>query len=228
MSPEGGSFVQDGVSDPTRCSAFPVYQPIRPPAVTRRQRSRCRASQPEATSQVEVEWKSDQEVPDSHDERLARVRRQLQDGSFQQSGPAQVIAMDADDSSDGSGFHKEQWIPERPRRGFPPAAVHQGFRNLDCVDLVNVFEVRLLVMNTITAFLQGAYKNALKASLQEIRRGQERRNRSVEIRGWKLFLVLPRILLHNPQGVGSFQRSSSTKSRQVCEKALGSIVRDFS
>ena len=52
--------------------------------------------------------------------------------------------MDADDSSDGSGSPEEQQISERPRKGFPPAALHQGFRSLDC-DLVNVFEVQLLV-----------------------------------------------------------------------------------
>ena len=55
------------------------------------------------TTQVEVE------VPDSHDERLARVRRQLQRDSVSErqevavsSRTIPVVAMDANDSSDGS------------------------------------------------------------------------------------------------------------------------------
>ena len=66
------------------------------------------------------------------------------------------------------------------------------------MDLVNVFEVRPLVMKTVPFFLRGTFKTALKASLQEIRRGQHEHDDTTEIRGWKLFFLLPRILLHRP------------------------------
>ena len=64
------------------------------------------------------------------------------------------------------------------------------------MDLVNVFQVRTFVMKTLPFFL--SFKTALKASLQEIRRGQHEHDDTTEIRGWKLFFLLPRILLHRP------------------------------
>ena len=131
---------------------------------------------------------------------MARVRRQLQCDR-----PAQVVAMDADDSSDDSCIVGQQ---ETTRRGgrtirsvskvLGSAGLNEGLQSLDCVSLVNVFEVRPIVMKTIPPFLKGIFTTALKTSLQEIRRGQHSRNLTTEIRGWKLFFLLPRILLHRP------------------------------
>ena len=45
--------------------------------------------------------------------RLVRVHRQFQDGSVQQAVPAQVVVMDADDSSDGFFFEREREEDER-------------------------------------------------------------------------------------------------------------------
>ena len=52
---------------------------------------------------------------------------------------------------------------------FQPARLKEGLR--DIVDLVNVFEVRPIVMKTVPFFLKGIFRTALKASLQQIRRG---------------------------------------------------------
>ena len=58
---------------------------------------------------LRLTWADEQEVPDSHNERLARVRRQLQRDSVSErqevavsSRTIPVVAMDANDSSDGS------------------------------------------------------------------------------------------------------------------------------
>ena len=106
------------------------------------------------------------------------MRRQLQCDR-----PAQVVAMDADDSSDDSRIVEQQETTRRRGRtirsgsqvlGF--AGLNEGLQSLDCVSLVNVFEVRPIVMKTIPPFLEGIFTTALKASLQEIRRGQHSRN----------------------------------------------------
>ena len=107
---------------------------------------------PRIRRRLTLNWDStgEQEALDSHNQRLARVRRQLQrDRSVEQPTPTQVVAMDMDDSSD------DQYIQDnrRQRRGHCPlnnlsasvpmaSSLNQGFRSLDCVNLVDVFEVR--------------------------------------------------------------------------------------
>ena len=54
----------------------------------------------------------------------------------------------------------------------------------------------------IPFLFRGAFKAALKASLQEIRRGQESQNRTAEIRGWKLFLLLRGFCCTDPREGG--------------------------
>ena len=73
-----------------------------------------------------------------------------------------------------------------------------GFQSLDDVDLTQVFEVPAMVMKSIPKFMRGAFRGALKLSLQEIQRGSTANNSVVEARGWKLFFLLPRLLLFRP------------------------------
>ena len=49
-------------------------------------------------------------------------------------------------------------------------------------------------MKSVPNFVKGAFRGALKISLEEIWRGQVAGNEET-IRGWKLFLLLPRMLL---------------------------------
>ena len=89
--------------------------------------------------------------------------------------------------------------------------LEEGLRSLDIVDLVNVFEVRLLVMKTVPFFLRGTFKTALKASLHEFRRGQHEHDDTPEIWGWKLFFLLPTILLR------SCKNESTKEQQQVAD-----------
>ena len=65
-------------------------------------------------------------------------------------------------------------------------ALSQGLRSLDGVDLADVFTRRALVMRSVPRVLQGPYIAAVRLSLQEVSRA------------WKLFLLLPRMLLWRP------------------------------
>ena len=46
-----------------------------------------------------------------------------------------------------------------------------GFESLDMVDLERVFEVRALVMKSVPGFIKGAFRGAMKISLEEIKKG---------------------------------------------------------
>ena len=81
-----------------------------------------------------------------------------------------------------------------------------GFQSLDDVDLTQVFEVPAMVMKSIPKFMRGAFRGALKLSLQEIQRGSTANNSVVEARGWKLFFLLPRLLLFRPPRGGLIPR----------------------
>ena len=80
------------------------------------------------------------------------------------------------------------------RRFRLPGAIakRRGFEPLDGVNLVEEFDERACLMKTVPRFLKGPYRIALRTVLEEINvedLGQQER-------WWKLFLLLPRFLLH--------------------------------
>ena len=101
------------------------------------------------------------------------------------------------------------FLPER-------RSMATGFESLDMVDLEKVFEVRALVMKSVPGFMKGAFRGALKISLEEIRKGQVARNAETTTRGWKLFMLLPRMLLCRPPRGGLIPRKR-------LEEKVGSI-----
>ena len=57
------------------------------------------------------------------------------------------------------------------------------------------------LMKTVPRFLWGSFRIALKVAIEEILNGAARRNMVQQERGWKLFLLLPRMMLHrSPRG----------------------------
>ena len=91
------------------------------------------------------------------------------------------------------------FLPER-------RSMATGFESLDMVDLEKVFEERAFVMKSVPGFMKGAFQGALKISLEEIRKGQVARNAETSTRGWKLFVLLPRMLLCRPPRGGLIPR----------------------
>ena len=81
-----------------------------------------------------------------------------------------------------------------------------GFRSLDEVNMEDTFEARALVMKAIPKFVKAVFRSAIKVSLQAIARGREMNDVVVETRGWKLFLLLPRLILSRPPRGGVIPR----------------------
>ena len=69
-----------------------------------------------------------------------------------------------------------------------------GFEFLDQWNLSELLSHRASVVRTITRFLWGSFRIAMKVALEEITTGLQARNDHQQERGWKLFLALPRML----------------------------------
>ena len=81
--------------------------------------------------------------------------------------------------------------------------IRAALEDLDSVDLSAIFSRRACVMRTTPYFLRGPFRNALRLAMEEaIRPGEVHQSR-----GWKLFLLLPRLLLHGPPRGGTVHKS---------------------
>ena len=99
----------------------------------------------------------------------------------------------------GSEESEEDDVPFR----LPGVATLRGaFASLDDVNLVEEFDERACVMKSVPRFMNGPYKIAMRVALEEMNTIDEVR---VE-RGWKLFLLLPRMLLHRASRGGLIPR----------------------
>ena len=78
-------------------------------------------------------------------------------------------------------------------RGVTPA-IRAAVVELDTVDLVVEFSQRASVMKTVPHFLRGPFRSAMRLALEEANEFNENRRE----RGWKLFMLLPRLLLFRP------------------------------
>ena len=72
---------------------------------------------------------------------------------------------------------------------------------LDEVDFDAVFIRRAVVMKTVPKFLRGPYRSAVRSVMEEADHENDQRER-----GWKLFLLLPRLLLFRHAGGGNIHK----------------------
>ena len=84
--------------------------------------------------------------------------------------------------------------------------IASGMASLDVVNLKTVFERRACVMRSAPHFFRGALRASFRMALNKIVRGCEASDRTRQIRGWKLFMLLPRMSLHRPPRGGLVPR----------------------
>ena len=97
--------------------------------------------------------------------------------------------------------------PDPPSRMPGVATLRAAFLLLDHVNLAAEMEERASVMKSVPKFLRGPNRIAMRTALENIcggRRGQEWARQE---RGWKVFFLLPRMLLHRPARGGLIPRS---------------------
>ena len=95
-------------------------------------------------------------------------------------------------------------LPEVVVDVLPPLLpqLRAAFASMDQVDVVAIFRQRAAVMKSVPRFLHGPFRNALKVAMEEASSSDPTRQE----RGWKVFLLLPRILMHRPPGGGHISR----------------------
>ena len=82
------------------------------------------------------------------------------------------------------------------------AGARAAFRELDEVELDAEFITRACVMKSPPVFLRGQYRSAMRFALLEAQRAREQHDEVGSTRAWKLFLLLPRLLLYRPHRGG--------------------------
>ena len=88
-------------------------------------------------------------------------------------------------------------------------------QQLDSFSLEDVFSRRVPMLKTCPYFLRGRLRECFKIALIERHRAKTESDELGEIRAWKLFGLVPIMLLHKPRGTGAvgtneFERRSST------------------
>ena len=78
---------------------------------------------------------------------------------------------------------------------------------LDDIDPCAVFRQRAAVMKNVPHIMCGPFQNALKLALEEATWVNSQQDEVRQKRGWKLFMLLRRMLLHRPPGRGLIPRS---------------------
>ena len=132
----------------------------------------------------------------------------VQDGSGSDGDAETVISEGPDpgaqaDRSSEPEMAVSQVVPEVR----PSARTQAGFAALDVINVRDIFTQRACVMKVPPAFLRGAYRSAMRTALLEITSGMELSNNTRVVRGWKLFVLLPRMLLFKPPRGGKVSKN---------------------
>ena len=118
-------------------------------------------------------------------------------------------------SEAGEGVPQEFTLPQSPiiAEHRTVRAPNASFAALSEVDLKSCFTFRACVMRTVTHIMKGAFRLAIRAALEEILEGHRSDNDARMARGWKLFMLLPRMLLFRPRRGGLVPRKIGERVR---------------
>ena len=86
------------------------------------------------------------------------------------------------------------------------AATRAALVAMDRVDLEDEFLTRACVIQCVPAFLRGLYRASMRFVLIEADRARKTSDTVTLSRAWKLFLILPRLLLHRPPRGGNIPK----------------------
>ena len=90
-------------------------------------------------------------------------------------------------------------------------AVQLASQRLDSVNLRDEFRTRASVMKTVPGFLQGPFRQTMHVALEEICVGLDWSDNVRQERGWKLLMLLPRLLLHRPARGGLIAKDTLSR-----------------
>ena len=125
----------------------------------------------------------------------------------------------------------EYMVEERrpvPAFDFPSGGDYRAaFMSLDVLELNSMFEGRANAMRSVPFVMRGAFRGALRLAMNEAVLGREQNDVPREERAWKLFFLLPRILLTRPPRGGKIppkQWEGSTRQRVQSPGSWAGVV----
>ena len=83
---------------------------------------------------------------------------------------------------------------------------HAAFHSLEGVDVRSMFEMGAHVMKTVPGCTRGVLRGAFRLAIDEVLAGWTAGNVNRQERGWKLFFLIPRMLLYRPLRGGTVSR----------------------
>ena len=86
------------------------------------------------------------------------------------------------------------------------------------------FSRRAVVMRSPPRFLCGGKRAAMRLALPEMLNGADREDDIAQCRGWKLFLLLPRLLLFRPPRGGLIPKQQLQNRLSLFSRRVGTIV----
>ena len=96
----------------------------------------------------------------------------------------------------------EDPVPDMVGVRFTPA-IRVALEWLDTVNLCDEFTRRAAAMKSVPHFLKGPYRNVMRLAMEEATHAVPDRSE----RGWRLFLLLPRLLSHRPPRRGNIHKN---------------------
>ena len=135
----------------------------------------------------QAQWRR-QLIPGSHEERFQRVRRAMQ------RRPVDAVPAANQHGHSASEDHSEASVGGHVDATEPLRTALVAFASLDSFILPNLLKKRPSVMRSVPHFLKGPFPNALRLALEEAVSEEVIRQE----RGWKLMMLLPRMLMHRP------------------------------
>ena len=92
----------------------------------------------------------------------------------------------------------------------------RSFESLDAIDLAAELKVKILTFQSVPRILRGAMRNAFRLALESIRAAALRGGNPLQdARGWKLFVLASRLLLHKPPGTKKLPPKELTRRAEM-------------
>ena len=97
-------------------------------------------------------------------------------------------------------------VRRQARPALPTQVPSDSWLELDSVDLKQFFTKRPPMLKRCPYFLRGRLQQCFAIALRERYRARQEQDAAAEERAWKLFGLVPAMLLHRPRGTGSVGR----------------------
>ena len=127
--------------------------------------------------------------------------------------------------------HPVSRVPMITRRGqvlVPTEITTDSWGQLDQVDLDEIFLMRVPILKNCPHFLRGRLRFCFFTALRERLRAKMANDRVGEARAWKLFGLVPMMLLHRPKHTGSVGRDElAQRADDFARAAHQNVQADF-